>query len=86
MRGKRFSMLLAFGTTSLLTVPALINAAVVMGWAPTKGLTLPLVSYGRSSLLVCCLALGVLASVARSQARAERRSATGADPRGLVQV
>ncbi len=79
---QRFAMLFAFGMTGLLTVPALINAAVVMGWAPTKGLTLPLVSYGRSSLLVCCLALGALASIARSQAQTER----GAKPRGLVQA
>jgi cell division protein FtsW len=82
---QRFAMLLSFGMTGLLTVPALINAAVVMGWAPTKGLTLPLLSYGRSSLLVSCVALGVLASVARSQAPEERGAVKGADPRGLVQ-
>jgi cell division protein FtsW len=83
---QRFAMLLSFGMTGLLTVPALINAAVVMGVAPTKGLTLPLLSYGRSSLLVSCVAVGVLMSVARSQASAERHAVKGADPRGLVQV
>jgi cell division protein FtsW len=83
---QRFAMLLAFGMTGLLTVPALINAAVVMGVAPTKGLTLPLLSYGRSSLIVSCVAIGVLLGVARSQAPAERSAVKGAHPRGLVQV
>ena len=63
---QRFALLLAFGMTALLVVPALLNAAVVMGCLPTKGLTLPFLSYGRSSLLVCCLAVGVLLSVARA--------------------
>ena len=83
---QRFPMLLAFGMTGLLTVPALVNAAVVMGVAPTKGLTLPLLSYGRSSLLVSCLAVGVLISVARSQASAGRSAVKSAVSRGLVQV
>ena len=46
----RFALLVAFGMTALLTVPALINASVVMGLLPTKGLTLPFLSYGRTSL------------------------------------
>jgi cell division protein FtsW len=60
----RFDLLVAFGMTALLTVPALINASVVMGVLPTKGLTLPFLSYGRSSLVSCCLALGLLIGVA----------------------
>jgi cell division protein FtsW len=63
---QRFPLLLAFGMTALLTVPALLNAAVVMGCLPTKGLTLPFLSYGRSSLVVSCLAVGILFSVARA--------------------
>jgi len=63
---QRFPLLLAFGMTALLTVPALLNAAVVMGCVPTKGLTLPFLSYGRSSLVVSCLAVGILFSVARA--------------------
>ncbi len=83
---QRFAMLLSFGMTGLLTVPALVNAAVVMGVAPTKGLTLPLLSYGRSSLIVSCLAVGILIGVARSQAPAGQRAVKGALPRGLVRV
>jgi cell division protein FtsW len=70
---QRFALLLAFGMTALLTVPALLNAAVVMGCIPTKGLTLPFLSYGRSSLAVSCLAVGILFAVARA-----RRSQRGA--------
>lgn len=60
-----FGRYLALGITMLLGIQALINAGVVSGLLPTKGLTLPLVSYGGSSLLVTMLALGILLSVAR---------------------
>ncbi len=61
----RFDLLCGFGMVTLLTVPAFLNAAVVMGLIPTKGLTLPFLSYGRSSLVVSCVALGLLLGVAR---------------------
>ncbi|MCP3982781.1 MAG: cell division protein FtsW [bacterium] len=66
---RRFPMLLAFGMTSLIALPAAMNAAVVMGLLPTKGLTLPFISYGRTSLLVSCIAVGILIAVAREPAR-----------------
>ncbi len=68
---RRFPMLLAFGMASLLALPAAMNAAVVMGLLPTKGLTLPFLSYGGSSLLVSCAAVGILVGVSRSGGRAE---------------
>lgn len=71
----RFGLLLAFAMMSLLTVPALVNGAVVMGLVPTKGLTLPFLSYGGTSLVMCCVSLGVLLGVAR-QARPDRSAAT----------
>lgn len=61
----RFDMLCAFGMVTLLTIPAFLNGAVVMGLVPTKGLTLPFLSYGRTSLIVSCIALGLLLGVAR---------------------
>jgi len=64
--GDRFALLVAFGMTALLTLPALLNASVVMGLVPTKGLTLPFLSYGRTSLIVCFAALGMLLGVGRS--------------------
>jgi cell division protein FtsW len=70
----RFTLLVAYGMTSLLTVPAIINAAVVMGMMPTKGLTLPFLSYGRTSLVMCCVALGLLLSAARQSASRRPRT------------
>jgi len=64
----RFDLLCAFGMVTLLTVPAFLNASVVMGLVPTKGLTLPFLSYGRTSLVVSCFAFGILLGIARSHA------------------
>jgi len=61
----RFDLYCAFAMVTLLTVPAFLNASVVMGLVPTKGLTLPFLSYGRTSLVVSCAALGILLGVAR---------------------
>jgi len=63
-----FGRLLAFGITAMVLCQALINFAVVLGMVPTKGIPLPFVSYGGSSLLVMLLATGVLLNIAQ-QAR-----------------
>ena len=55
-----FQAYMAFGLGVWLAIQAAINLGVNMGVLPTKGLTLPLVSYGRSSLIVTLAALGVL--------------------------
>jgi cell division protein FtsW len=56
--------LLALGVTVMVLCQSLINFAVVLGMVPTKGIPLPFVSYGGSSLLVMLLATGVLLNVA----------------------
>ncbi len=56
----RFPMFLAFGLSAWIGMQAAVNMAVVTALVPTKGLTLPLVSYGRSSMLITMLAMGVL--------------------------
>ena len=81
---QRFAMLLAFGMTALVAVPAVLNGAVVMGLVPTKGLTLPLLSYGRSSILASCLALGVLLGIGRREARGNPAAIGKATPRGVL--
>jgi cell division protein FtsW len=60
-----FSRMLALGVTLLIAVQGMINMAVVTGLLPTKGIALPLVSYGGSSLVVTMAALGVLLNISR---------------------
>jgi len=62
----RFGELLAVGCVSLIGVQALLHMAVALALAPPTGLTLPLVSYGRSNLIITLVALGMLVSVARA--------------------
>jgi len=59
-----FGRTLALGVTAMVLFQSLINFAVVLGMIPTKGIPLPFVSYGGSSLLVMLLATGVLLNVA----------------------
>jgi len=61
-----FGRFLAFGITLLISLQALINMLVAVALIPTKGLTLPFVSYGGSSMVVSCLALGILLNISRS--------------------
>ena len=68
-----FALLTAFGMTALIALPAIVNAAVVMGLAPTKGFTLPFLSYGGNSLLVCALAVGILLRLGACEAAPEPR-------------
>lgn len=58
--GLRFNAYMAYGIGILLTLEAFINMGVNMGLLPTKGLTLPFMSYGGSSMLVSCIAIGFL--------------------------
>ena len=58
-----FGACFAYGLTLLIGLQAAINMAVSTGLLPTKGLTLPLVSYGGSSLMITCVSIGILARV-----------------------
>lgn len=61
---------IAFGISVLFGVQVLINLSVTMAIMPTKGLTLPFISYGGSSLLVNAAAMGILLNISRSRAPA----------------
>jgi cell division protein FtsW len=60
-----FGRLTALGITVMVVSQALINVGVVLGMMPTKGIPLPFVSYGGSSLLVMLLATGVLLNISQ---------------------
>ena len=71
---------IAFGVSMLFGVQALANLGVAMAVLPTKGLTLPFVSYGGSSLLVSAAAMGILLNVTRSRESAANERV--AEPQG----
>lgn len=66
---ERYAAVLAVGVTSILFWQMVINLGGVLGYMPVTGLTLPLLSYGGSSLLLMGLCVGVLLSIARSSAK-----------------
>jgi cell division protein FtsW len=72
----RFGALLALGLTAMVAVQALFNMSVVVGLLPTKGIPLPFVSNGGSSLVVNLLAMGMLLNISQ-QASASAALAIG---------
>jgi len=64
-----FGRFVAFGITLMITMQALINFAVVTGCVPTKGLALPFISYGGSSLVVSGAMVGILINIAHTGCR-----------------
>lgn len=70
---RRFASLVAYGIGLIIAIQALVNIGVTTGTLPTKGLTLPLVSYGGSSVVIVCISLGILARIdAESRYQAKR--------------
>jgi cell division protein FtsW len=60
-----FGAFLALGLTTMVAVQALMNISVVVGLMPTKGIPLPFVSFGGSSLLINLVGMGVLLNVSQ---------------------
>ena len=61
----RFGAFLALGLTTMVAFQAFFNISVVLGLLPTKGIPLPFVSYGGSSLLINLLGMGILLNVSQ---------------------
>jgi cell division protein FtsW len=72
---RHFAGYCAFGVALWIALQAFVSIGVNLGLLPTKGLTLPLISYGGSSTLMTCAAIGVLLRVSFELDRAERQVA-----------
>lgn len=75
---QRYGGYLAYGIAVWFSLQAFVNIGVASGALPTKGLTLPLISYGGTSLVVSCLAVGILLRIDHER-RMQGRKVT---PRG----
>jgi cell division protein FtsW len=64
-RGQDFAAYLSYGIGLLIGIEAFINIGVNMGLLPTKGLTLPLMSYGSNSMVIICIMLAMVLRVAK---------------------
>jgi cell division protein FtsW len=74
----RFGALVALGITTMVTLQALVNISVVTALLPTKGIPLPFVSAGGSSLLISMVAMGILLNISQhSSATASATTAVG---------
>jgi cell division protein FtsW len=67
-----FGYLLGIGMTNLIVVSALLHMGVALALLPTTGVILPFMSYGRSGLLVCFAAVGILLAIARAPEKGKR--------------
>lgn len=68
----RFGAFLALGLTMMVSFQAFFNMSVVLGLLPTKGIPLPFISYGGSSLLINMLAVGILLNVSQHASSSSR--------------
>jgi cell division protein FtsW len=72
---RHFAGYCAFGIALWMSLQSFVSIGVNLGLLPTKGLTLPLISYGGSSILMTCAALGLLLRVSYELDRAVRQVA-----------
>ncbi len=73
----RFGMLLSLGIVTSIVAQALFNISVVLSLVPTKGIPLPFISYGGSSLVPTLAAVGILLNVSQHAGRVNRPPAVG---------
>jgi len=64
-RGKKFHAYISYGISMWIGMQAIINIGVDAGMLPTKGLTLPFMSYGGSSMLLNCVAISIVLRISR---------------------
>ena len=72
---RHFAGYVAFGVALMIGLQSVVSMGVNLGLLPTKGLTLPLVSSGGSSVMMTCVAIGLLLRVSYELDRAQRQVA-----------
>ena len=72
-----FGAYAALGLTLLFAFEALVNAGMTLSLLPTKGMALPFLSYGMTSVIACCMAAGILLSISGGAGGFLKRSAGG---------
>ncbi|HUR20744.1 MAG TPA: putative lipid II flippase FtsW [Vicinamibacterales bacterium] len=86
----RYGALLATGLTAMIAGQAFVNISVVLGLVPTKGIPLPFVSYGGSSMIASLIGMGILLNITQhatsleAGGRVRREAHTTADPLGVA--
>lgn len=75
---QQFSALLVYGVATWIALQVMINLGVNLGLLPTKGLTLPFMSYGGSSIMMLCVAMALVFRVDYEQRKSERIGVTHA--------
>ena len=85
-QGQRFAGYSAFGVSMMIALQALVSIGVNLGVLPTKGLTLPLISSGGSSVLMTCAMIGLLIRVSYEVSRADNAMMQVIAERQLVDV
>jgi len=79
-----FASLLAIGITATLGIQALVNTGVALGILPTKGLPMPFVSYGGTSLIISFIAAGILLNISATAASRAPDHAAAKRPEGTA--
>lgn len=86
----RYGALMATGLTAMIAGQAFVNISVVLGLVPTKGIPLPFVSYGGSSMMASLIAMGILLNITQhatsveAGGRVRREAHTSEDPLGVA--
>ncbi|MEO6222891.1 MAG: FtsW/RodA/SpoVE family cell cycle protein, partial [Vicinamibacterales bacterium] len=86
----RYGALVATGLTAMIAGQAFVNISVVLGLVPTKGIPLPFVSYGGSSMLASLIGMGILLNITQhttsveAGGRVRREAHTTSDPLGAA--
>ena len=82
--GQTFGANLVYGVALLIGLESFINIGVNMGFFPTKGLTLPFISYGNNSTIVLCMAMALVLRVAHESRTDYPTAAPLAEPPPVV--